>query len=277
MNLLFQFLVRHFGRAAGLLCLHLASTVAFAGSIGFSVEFKGDQVSIVNKGTEAGYHVSLWTLDQSAKWQSVKTLSGDSAYLAQGKTLVGRRQSAPAASGLGRADPLLVTLFDQAGSRIVQLAWRQPPIAAQYSLPIERHAQQLEIFRGNANAANIVASYGITVPYEGIARLAQGFSDKDAPPDPLRHAWATGSTMTLNTGAGQGGAWLVHETASGELQVQIAPDGLERGREQTPFWLDWVRQNLMSEAAALAAVGAALLAVGLIWRRLGPRQSRVKA
>ncbi|OIQ69412.1 hypothetical protein GALL_489870 [mine drainage metagenome] len=113
-------------------------------------------------------------------------------------------------------------------------------------------------------------SYAITVPYEGIAALAHPLpATPPPPPNPLRHAWADGPSMTLDTGAAQAGAWLVHESASGDLQVQIVPDGVVRGAEQVPPWLPWVRLHLLTLAQALAAVGALVLVVGFFWPARG--------
>lgn len=262
-------------RIAGCVWLLLAAPLALAGSIGFLVKFTADEMSLSNTGTAAAYQISLWTLDPSAKWQTVEILSGNAAYIAPGESLKGRRQSAPATTGLGRSDPLLVLLHDQAGSRITQLAWRQAPAPAPYSLPTQREARQLHIASGNASDAKMLVTYGMTVPYEGIAQLTTGFFAAAPPPDPLRHVWATGASMTLDTGAGQGGAWLVHESATGDLQVQSVADGRVRGQEQVPVWLLWVRSRLMIFAAVLAVFGALLGVAGLVWPLR--RQNRVRA
>ena len=168
-----------------------------------------------------------------------------------------------ATSGLALGDPLLVMLFDKAGSRIAQLAWRQAPVAALDTLPTRRHGSQLYI-EGDASAAKIVATYGITVPYAGVARLAQSFAAAEPPPDPLRHQWELGPAMTLDTGAAQAGVWLVHQTATGELQVQTVVDGAARGLEQVPAWLTWVRRHWARYVQALAGLGAFLLLAGLV-------------
>lgn len=260
-----------------LVCLLLASQVALAGSIGFSVDFAADEISLTNNGTEAGYQFSLWTLDQSAKWREVQILSGNAAYLAPGKSLKGRRHSTPAGSGLGRSDPMLVLLYDQAGGRISQVAWRHAPALAPYSLAIQREGRQLHATIGTASDAKIAVTYGIVVPYEGINELAHGFLSTTPPPDPLRHPWAAGPSMTLDTGAGQGGAWLVHESATGSLQMQIVADGIARGSEQVPVWLNWVRGNLMNFTKVLAALGASLVVTGFVWSLRSRASDRLKS
>jgi len=254
----------------GLLAL-LAALPAHAGNIGFSISFTGDEVSITNTGSEPAYLVSEWTLDAAAKWQRIQVVAGNAAYLAPGQSLTGRRLTAAAPTGLGRADPLLVLLHDQAGSRIAQLAWRHTPATTPQPLPVQRHGGQLSVAADAARAQKIIASYGLTVPYEGIHRLGQPLSATDAPPNPLRHGWTSATPLVLATGAAQGGAWLVHENAAGELSVQIVPDGVVRGQEQVPIWLSWVRQYALQVATWLAGLGALMLAGGWAWaaRRSG--------
>ncbi len=263
MRLLVDSLAR-LARLAGLACLALAPCIALSGSVSFSVDFTANEVVVTNTGSEAAYRLSMWALDGSEKWQRVPVLVGNADYLEPQQQVKGRRQLLVATSGLAVGDPLLVMLFDKAGSRIAQLAWRQTPAAALTALPTQRHGSQLVIAGATASAANIVATYGITVPYAGVASLAQGFAVAEPPPDPLRHLWALGSAMTLDTGAAQAGVWLVHQTATGELQVQTVVDGVVRGFEQVPAWLSWVRRHGARYVQALAGLGAFLLLAGLV-------------
>lgn len=258
-------LIVRLARMAGLTCLILAPSVALSGAIGFSVDFTANEVVLTNTGSEAAYRLSMWALNGSEKWQRVPVLLGNADYLEPQQLLKGRRQLFDTTNGLALGEPLLVTLFDKAGSRIAQLAWRQAPVAALATLPTQRHGSQLDISIGDASAAGIVATYGIAVPYAGVKRLAQGFAPAEPPPDPLLHQWALGSAMRLDTGAGQAGAWLVHQTATGELQVQTVVDGVARGLEQVPAWLTWVRRHWMQYVQLLAGLGAFLLFAGFFW------------
>ena len=263
MRLLVDLLAR-LARMAGLTCLILAPCIALSGTISFSVDFVANEVVLTNTGSEAGYRLSMWTIDGSEKWQRVPVLLGNADYLEPQQQVKGRRPLLAVTSGLAVGDPLLVMLFDKAGSRIAQLAWRQAPAAALTALPTQRHGSQLVIAGATASAANIVATYGITVPYAGVARLTQSFALTEPPPDPLRHPWALGPTMTLDTGAAQAGVWLVHQTVTGELQVQTVVDGVARGFEQVPAWLSWVRRHWARYVQALAGLGALLLLAGLV-------------
>ena len=269
-------IVNLFARLAHLValaCFIFAPSIALSGTVSFSVDFAPNEVVLTNTGSEAAYRLSMWTLDGSEKWQRVPVLLGNADYLEPQQLIRGRRQLSGATSGLALGDPLLVMLFDKAGSRIVQLAWRQAPAAALATLPTQRQGSQLVIAGATASAANIVATYGITVPYAGVARLAQGFAVGAPPPDPLRHLWALGPAMKLDTGAAQAGAWLVHQTASGELQLQTVVDGKARGFEQVPAWLTWVRRHWARYVQALAGLGVFLLLAGLF---LAGRQKSVE-
>ena len=272
MRPLAELLVR-LAHMAGLACLIFVPSIALSGSISFSVDFTRSEVVLTNTGSEAAYRLSMWTLDRSEKWQRVPVLLGNADYLEPQQQVKGRRQWLAATSRLAGGDPLLVMLFDKAGSRIAQLAWRLPPTAALTTLPAQRHGPRIDIAAGNAGAANIVATYGITVPYAGVARLAQSFTAAEPPPDPLRHLWTASPAMTLNTGAAQAGVWLVHQTATGELQVQTVVDGVARGLEQVPAWLVWVRRHWARYVQVLAGLGAFLLLAGLV---LAGRQKSVE-
>ncbi len=275
MSLLPDLLAR-FWRVSALAWLLVVPPLAWAGSIGFSVSYTGDELVITNTGNEAGYQFSIYTLGPSMQWQAVSIAAGNIAYLLPGQSLKGRRQSGAAPGGLGRADPLLVLFHDQAGSPISQLAWRLSPPQAMQPMLTHRDGRQLQVSYNHTTDAQTLVSYGIGVPYAGVAQLARQFTAAPPPPNPLRHAWDQGPLMTLDTGAGQGGTWLLHESATGELQLQIVADGKLRGAEQVPFWLIWMRQGVPMWAAAIGVLGALLLAAGFVWKPSGRRPIRGK-
>ena len=245
-------------------CLFFPWLAVQAGSIGFSVEFAGDEVSILNTGNEAGYQLSLWTLDASAKWQRMQVISENSDYLPPANTLRSRRGSPRAANGLGRIDPLLVIFFDQSGSRIVQIAWHQSPPLISSLLPTQRDGRRLDIFAAKSLPLKIVSTYAIVVPYEGISQLAHELLQTSIPPDPVRHVWADGSRMSIDTGDGQMGGWLVHELADGTQQLQVVTDGMVPGAEQVPVWLRWLRANNGTLAWLVAGLGVLLIFIGCL-------------
>jgi len=264
-----QIIVRCIDRLIGCWVLALlAAFPAFAGSIGFSINFTGDDIAITSSGSEAAYQVSAWTLNVASQWQPISVLNGNTAYLPPGQGLNGRRAGAAADTALGRADPLLVLLRDQAGAPFTQLAWRQAPAAHRQPLPTQRSGARLSVAADGPQAQTIVASYALTVPYEGIKQLEQPLAASNAPPNPLRHVWRSGAPLLLDTGAGQAGVWLLHENANGALSVQVIPDGVVRGQEQVPTWLVGARRYVLHASAWLAALGALLLVGGwLVARR----------
>ncbi|MDP3651264.1 MAG: hypothetical protein Q8R67_06240 [Rhodoferax sp.] len=251
-------------RFVALIWLLVASSVSQAGSIGFAVEFAGDEVSIVNKGSDAGYQLALWTLDASAKWRKMQVLSGNSNYLPPEGSLKALRGVTRGVKGLGRVDPLLIILYDQAGSHIVQVAWHQSPLLFPSPLVSQRDGRRLDILAGHSNGARIVTTYAIVDPYKGIAQLAHAFSPELVPPDPVHHVWADRSILSLDTGEGQMGGWLVHEFADGTQQLQVVTDGMVPGAEQVPVWLRWLRANSGTLAWVVAGLGGVLVFVGCL-------------
>ena len=234
-----------------------------AGSIGFSISFSDNLILISNTGSEAAYRLSVWTLNSAMKWSQVQFKESNFSYFPPGKNIKGQRLTPSPAYGLGRADPLLILFYDQAGSRIAQLAWHQTPRMLQQYLPTRRHGNELHVTKSGESLEKIIATYAVVVPYEGISALAKSLSDTEiSPQDPIIHNWTTGNSMMFNTGSGQSGAWLVHEYVSGDLSLQIVRDGVIRGQEQMPEWVIWIRQYLMSVAAVLAGLGGLCVLAG---------------
>ncbi len=255
-----------------ILLLSVATAMsAHAGNIGFSISFTGDDITITNTGSEPAYQLSEWTLDTTSQWRKTQVLEGNPAYLAPGRALKSRRQTSAAPKGIDQADPMLLLLHDQAGSPITQLAWRRMPAAPVTPLSFERHGTQLRV-NAAAESAAIASTYAIVVPYNGIAQLAQPYTEVTAPPRLLQHAWNSATPLLLETGQGQSGAWLVHETAAGELRLQIVPDAVQRGQEQKPGWLRWAQQHLLPWSAALAGIGLLWLVLGSWLSGKRPRQ-----
>ncbi|TXT40533.1 MAG: hypothetical protein FD135_1186 [Comamonadaceae bacterium] len=236
---------------------------AVAGSIGFSISFSDDLILISNTGSDSAYRLSAWTLNSTLKWSQVQFKEGNFSYFPPGKNIKGQRLMPSPGYGLGRVDPLLILFYDQAGSRIAQLAWHQMPRMLQQYLPTRRNGNELHVTKSGESLERIKTTYAVVVPYEGISALAKSLSDTEtSPQDPIIHNWTTGNSMMLNTGSGQSGAWLVHEYDSGDLSLQIVRDGVMRGQEQMPEWVVWMRQYLMLVATVLAGLGGLCVLVG---------------
>ena len=234
-------------RALVFLAVSFAGLNGLAGTIGFSIQFQGDKVAVQNNGNESAFHVGLFTLNEKNTWQKNISASPESEHLSPQARLETTRASAPdSKSALTSVDPILVLFNDQSGSAMTQLAWRKAPPHAPFTLPYDRQGTQLRIHPPAGNAAsNIVKTYAIVVPYAGIAALAQPLQAIQTPPPPVSSHWAAGAGATdliIETGTGLSGAWLLHESPSGELSLQVITDGKQRGSEQIPAWLIGVRK-----------------------------------
>jgi tetratricopeptide (TPR) repeat protein len=226
---------------------------AQAGTIGFTLSFLDNTVSVTNTGSDAAFLVSIWSLDPSGNWKKMDAVTGDAKYLPAAASLVERQTLGHGAGALAANDPILVIFYDQAGSRMVQLAWRTPPNIALVGLGTQRDGGLVTVDQAMPGPDAPTHTYAIAVPYQGISRLANPFSiDEINPPNPVRHAWSDGPSFSLDTGKGQAGVWLIHEAANGSLRLQIVVDGINRGQENLPIWLPWIRVNLgwISIAAA---------------------------
>ena len=236
-----------------------------AGTVGFLVNFAENAFTITSTGSESAYVITGWTLDEKSQWQQAKLMAGNMSFLAPGMQASMRPEVVPSRIGLGRADPLLLIYHDQAGSQIVQLAWRQPAPQTKQFLQVHRNGPLLTVSQPGSNDSAIVATHSLSLPSVGIARLTVPFHKPNPPQNPQRHPWGTGTgTFTLDTGKGQRGAWLIHESSTGELTLQMVQDGLLPGQEQQPAWLIWLGQHWKYAVALLSGIGALLMLTGLI-------------
>lgn len=219
------------------------------GTIGFSVQFQGANVSLQNTGNESAFNVSLYTLNDQNIWQKNLPRQDASSNLSPQAKLETRgfRASDVNASWASSIDPLLVLFNDQSGSAMTQLAWRKAPPHALFTLSYDRQGTQLRIHPPSSDAASkIVRTHAIVVPYAGIAALAKPLQPIPTPPAPISMRWQNGSStpqaLWVETGEGLSGAWLLHESPNGELSLQVITDGKQRGSEQIPTWLLAVRK-----------------------------------
>ena len=132
----------------------------------------------------------------------------------------------------------------------------------QHPLPLQRAGHWVRVLSAE-NAGRLTASYAIIAPYTRIADLANPLSKPPPPQAPTIHQWHNQPDVAIDTGAGQGGIWWVHQTSAGTLELQMVADGIARGTEQTPTWLAFLRQYLMQIAGALAIIGTGLLFASL--------------
>jgi hypothetical protein len=252
----------------------LASVSSFAGSLGFNIQFKGEQVALQNIGSEAAYRLAVYSLTPDQAWQTLPTLSGDAHYLEPQKSIT-LQDKLTMKAGLSALGPLLIIFNDQSGGAMAHLAWRNTPPASTSLLRFERKGAQLTLFKPEIQAS-IARTWAIVVPYAGIEALAQPLQSIPKPSKPYRMDWqASTLPWQLNTGNGQSGAWLVHELSSGGMALQIVPDGKIRGNEQLPTWVAWFRANGLPASVVLGLMSGVVLLVGL-WQLLRPRKQSLK-
>lgn len=252
------------------------STFSFAGSIGFTIQFTPDHVQLKNIGNEGAHRLTVFTLQDDQHWHALKVVAGDASYVMPQQQLDTVRVQAKTASILKTLDPVLVLFNDQSGNAMTQLAWRKAPAQANITLRYERQGTRLIVYPPNSDAAaHIFKTHVILVPYPGIAALAQPLKAIAIPPPTVRHDWSTvppapAAPLTVETGEGMSGAWLLHESPNGALSLQVITDGKQRGAEQIPVWLLAVRQSGWLAASWLFFLGLLTLAGGW-W--LGKRQA----
>jgi hypothetical protein len=229
----------------------------FAGTIGFTMTFNGNEVTITHTGNEAAYRMSWYTLNAAMVWQPVQTSSGNVDYLAPGQTLRGNR-SVEGKAGLRGNDLMLLTFFDQAGSAITQLGWHRAQQLVSAAWRIDRDDSLLRVCSTDQNVDG-AATYIFLLPNSGIQSLAMPFAEMPYPPNPQRLLDGRGDCRILNTGEGQAEAWLLFPSVSGALHMQLVKDGLVRGQAHLPVWLMWARKHLNTVAAVIALVGLSFL------------------
>ena len=257
------------------LSLCLMSLSSYAGSIGFNIQFKGEQLALQNIGSEAAYRLEVFSLSTDQAWQPLPILSGNAHYLEPQKNIT--LQDKPSASaGLTALGPVLIVFNDQSGGAMAHLAWRNTPPASPNLLAFERQGAQLMV-RKPQSQTGIVRTWAIVVPYAGIEALGKPLQAIPKPPKPYRMDWQVSSLpLTINTGNGQSGTWLVHELTSGAMSLQIVPDGKVRGNEQLPAWVAWFRANGLVTAIVLGLLSGVLMLSGL-WQALRRKKQDKKA
>lgn len=249
-------------RSIGYLAMLLTAQGATAGTLQFQVVMAPTSICLTNSGSDTAYHVTPWSLDSRSHWVRLPAPSNDGDSLEPWRRRCFQRDSAPPTTPLGRQDPVLIQLRDQAGGTMAHLAWGHPPPPEAAGLRTGRIGPRLEIMPPEPSVG-ILATQVIAVPYAGIAALASPLRSMEPPRDPILHDWHAGQTLTLDTGAGHGGAWLVHRHRDGHLAMQIVPDGVVRGREQIPSWLTWLKRHASLLAGLLFLTGSAILLAGL--------------
>jgi hypothetical protein len=237
-----------------------------AGNIGFLVNYiNNDNIQIVNQGNSSAYQLSIWSLNNLNQWHRLLINTQDTATLSPAMTLSGVRNFLPSQEAIGKHDPVLIIYYDQAGSQFAQLAWRIAPIPETRQLYSRRKGASLEIRQTDPQ---LVESWAIVVPHDGIEALTHPFSPLTSLPAPIRHVWKTGEDLSIDSGKGQAGAWIVSKDKENILSVHIFPDGITRGNEQIPAWLTWIKNYLLSLSFGIMVAGIIFITIGIVQKNV---------
>lgn len=233
-----------------------------AGHLGFQVSYHPQTVAVINKGNEQVFQLTLYALDRFGQWRPQSSSDGQVQHHLNPEQAVLVQHSAHAQNALAMADPLLLVFYDASGTRFAHLAWRNQPALPPVLFPFQRFGPHVLIHQSEGVAVPYLRSWLIGLPSPGIAGLAEAPQAAIPPPPPFQMDWkldgTTGQSVTVQTGKGQRGVWLVHEAAGGALYLQIIGDGITAGTEQMPVWLQFLKQYGYVLSLVLIVLGGLL-------------------
>lgn len=238
----------------------LAVSSCFAGSLGFRVTYFPQSLDITHTGDEHIFELRLFSLDKDQQWKLLPWSNGSiaSEFLPRQVAIV--RHTIKGSTPLNTADPLLLLFKDQSGSQIAHLAWRNTPPLPPELLTFQRRGAHVSIRHAPNTTQPYRRTWAISVPLQGIAALARSPDTALFPPAPPTEivwnpAHIKDQTLTMDTGPGQGGIWLVHEAHNGQLSLQVIGNGIPMGSEQKPAWLMFLKHHGYELALGLGVLG----------------------
>ena len=235
-------------------------SVCNAGTVGFSVDFTNEVISIKNTGTESAYRLTAWSLGGAhEEWVKVNLNASESAYLEPGHRAEGNLVGSVSNSVISKACPVVIAFFDQAGAPFYQLTWRSSPSRIFVPLEFSRQNSVLTVKKDNELRKDLLFTYVISNPYQGIHELTQPISRNIRIPSISKHEWSTGLPIVLDTGPAQTGVWLIHEYENKTLELQIIADGVARGTEQLPAFIVFLRNYYAHISAMFLSFGLVLI------------------
>jgi hypothetical protein len=239
-----------------------------AGTVGFRVNYLPQSIQLVNIGDESVFELAAFMIDDQVQFNKLtfvneSTSSGFTPQ--QSKTLL--PWVAKKVNPLVQIDPLLIRFKDQSGSEIVHMAWRNAPPLPPELLSFQRHGAHVTIRHAPQTTRPYRRTWAISVPLKGIAELAKTPETALWPPaPPVEIVWNAAhiadQSLTIDTGPGQGGIWLVHESHDGKLSLQVIGNGIAMGSEQKPLWLMFFKNHGFELALGLIVFGL-FLALGI--------------
>lgn len=238
----------------------LAVSSCFAGNLGFRVTYFPQFLEVMHMGDEHIFELRLFGLDKDQQWKWLSSSAGSLAYEFLPRQTAMARHAANGFNPLNTADPVLFLFKDQSGSQIAHLAWRNTPSLPPELLIFQRRGAYVSIRHAPKTTQPYRRTWAISVPLQGISALAQSPDTTLLPPAPPTEiewnlAHINEQTLTVDTGPGQGGIWLIHEAHNGQLSLQVIGNGILMGSEQKPAWLMFLKHHGYELALGLVVFG----------------------
>lgn len=277
MNITFQYhfssLRRSVRRSLVACFLVVASFNAFAGSITFNLSLTGSTLTLTQQGSSA-FYPAVYRMLPDGQWQPLALAPGEvaPAEMAAGAHLdfvwpdMRPLESLPP---FERIRPMMVRFFDQAGVSLGQISFFNQPPSASETVQASYATGQLVITPPAGASSTIRSSWLLWPQEDGIDPIRKPVQFEHHQP-PARHIeWRSGmEKLRVNTGGGQPGAFLLHETAQG-YELQPLPSGDVQGKQQRSAWLDASQKFYWAGGLAAGLAVIVLLAHLIRARRKG--------
>lgn len=250
-----------FAKTVFVLAALLLSPPALAGVLTFRLSLTGSQLTVISQGDSSAFYPAVYRMLPDGNWSRLAATSAPAELAAGARMQLTWPDTRPPEqlSELDRMQPVMVRFFDQAGVGFGQISFFRAPPAAKTALRARYAGGALQI-EAPDSAAPIRASWVLWPREEGIKpiRLPVRFEHR-VPPSAVRIDWRRQGKLPfrLDTGAGQPGAILLHETEQG-YRLQLMPGGGLQGREQRSAWLDATPKFYAASLIALVIAAIAM-------------------
>jgi hypothetical protein len=214
---------------------------AFAGSITFTFELRGNQCIAVNKGDSAAYYPVMFKLGRDGQWLPLNG-AVQSAELLPGGMLTVDFGDIPAevkSNDLDGMRAVMIRFFDQAGVSFGQVSVLRPPLETGASIAAGYANKRLKLV-APPEKSRILATWVLAPFEEGIRPISGALSFTHNQPPATRIEWQQKRSAEINTGAALPAVMLLHETADG-VTVQVVQAPRTKKVEQRTVWLTMKR------------------------------------
>ena len=209
---------------------------AFAGSIAFTFELRGNQCVVVNKGDSAAYYPVIFKLGSDGKWLPLNAATRP-AELLSGGTLTEDLGDIPAGakSDIDSLRVVMIRFFDQAGVSFGQVsALRAPPVSST-NISAAYDGGRLTL-KAPPEGSGIRATWVLAPFEEGIRPISGAVAFIHNQPPATRIEWQQQPSVKIETGAALPAAMLLHESAGG-VTLQMVQTPRTKKIEQRTAWL----------------------------------------